>query len=148
MSPSAAIQSPADPPTASDNPGRAPGLLAEALLLGRDLKSAAHGQLRLAALETRHAGESLVAIIALGLLAAALAIGAWLALMAAGLMVLVERGVLTASAALLLGAVINVVLTLLSMVLIRSRSRALLLSATVDSLRPTPSPTPTQGTPE
>ncbi|HRQ66042.1 MAG TPA: phage holin family protein [Xanthomonadaceae bacterium] len=118
------------------------------LLLGRDLHSVAHAQLRLAALETRHAGESLVGIVVLGLVAAVLYFSAWLALIAAGLMTLVELGVLTASVALLLGAVINVVLALLLMVLVRQRSRAFLFSATVDSLRPTPSVALTQGMPE
>jgi hypothetical protein len=147
MPPSAATQASADPSASSGNPGRPPGLLGEVLLLGRDLRSMAHGQLRLAALETRHAGESLVGIVAMGLVAAGLGLSAWLALIAAGGMALVEVGVLTASVALLLGAVINIVLALLLVVLVRQRSRALLLSATVDSLRPAP-PDPSTDMPE
>ncbi len=148
MPPTAATQARADPSTSSGSSGRAPGLLGEVLLLGRELRSVAHGQMRLAALETRHAGESLVAIIVMGLVAAGLCISAWLALVASGLMALVERGLLAASTALLLGAVINVVFVVLLVVFIRRRSRALLLSATVNSFKPTPPAAASSGTPE
>lgn len=125
-------------PASSDNSGNSPGLLEEVWLLGHELRAAAHSQVRLAALETRQAGESLVSIIAMGLVAAGLVFSAWLALVGAVLMALVESGLMTTSTALLLAMSANVLIALILIAAIRRKSRRLLLPATVDSLAPQP----------
>lgn len=122
----------------SDKSGNSPGLLDEFLLLGHELRATAHSQLRLAALETRQAGESLISIIAMGLIAAGLVFSTWLALVAAVMLALVERGLMTASAASLLAMAANMLIALVLIAAIRRKSRRLLLSATVNSLAPPP----------
>lgn len=136
-----------DPPASSDNPGNSPGLLEEVWLLGRELRAAAHSQVRLAALETRQAGESLVSIIAMGMVAAALIFSAWLALAGAMMMVLVESGLMATSTALLLAMAANVLIAVILIAAIRRKSRRLLLSATVNSLAPPLPDAPNAGTP-
>lgn len=137
LSPNAIIAS-RDPLASSDNPGNSPGLLEEIRLLGRELRATAHSQVRLAALETRQAGESLVSIIAAGLIAAGLVFSAWLALVGAVMMALVERDLMTTSTALLLAMSANVLIAVTLIAAIRRKSRRLLLSATVNSLAPPP----------
>lgn len=137
LSPNAII-APRDAPDSSDNPGNSPGLLEEVWLLGGELRATALSRLRLAALETRQAGESLVSIIATGLIAAGLVVTAWLALVGAVMMALVERGFITTSSALLLAMSANLLIAVILIVAIRRKSRRLLLSATVNSLAPLP----------
>lgn len=122
----------------SDKPGNRPGLLDEFWLFGHELRATAHSQLRLAALETRRAGESLIIIIAMGLIAAALIFSTWLALVAAVTLALVENGLVTASTASLLAMAANMLIALVLIAAIRRKSRHLLLSATVNSLASTP----------
>lgn len=122
----------------SDKPVNSPGLLDEFCLLGHELRAVAYSQLRLAALETRQAGESLISIIAMGLIAAGLVFSTWLALVAAVMMALVERGLMTTSAASLLAMAVNMLFVLVLIAAIRRKSRRLLLSATVNSLAPPP----------
>lgn len=121
-----------------DNAGNSPGLLEEVRLLGRALRATAHSQVRLAALETRQAGESLVFIIAAGLVAAGLVLSAWLALVGAAIMALVVHGQMTAGTALLLAMAANALIAVILITTIRRRSHRLLLSATVNSLAPPP----------
>jgi uncharacterized membrane protein YqjE len=133
QSPNAIIES-RHPQASSHKPGHDPGLWDEFLLLGQELRAAAHSQLRLAALETRLAGEGLISIIAMGLIAAGLIFSTWLALVAAVMLALVERGLMTASAASLLAMAANMLVALVLIAAIRRKSRRLLLSATVNSL--------------
>lgn len=119
-----------------DNAGNSPGVLEEVLLLGRELRATAHSHVRLAALETRQAGESLVFIIAAGLVAGGLLLSAWLALAGAATMALVERGLMTTSTALLLAMLANAIIAVILIITIRRKSHRLLLSATVNSLAP------------
>jgi uncharacterized membrane protein YqjE len=128
------------PRDSSEKSGNNPGLLDEFLLLGHELRATAHSHVRLAALETRQAGESLVSIIAMGLIAAGLVFSTWLALVAAVMLALVERGLMTASAASLLAMVANMLVALVLIAAIRRKSRSLLLSATVNSLAAAPLP--------
>ncbi|MDT8321633.1 MAG: phage holin family protein [Xanthomonadales bacterium] len=121
-------------------------MLDEFLLLGHELRATASSQLRLAALETRQAGESLISIIAMGLIAAGLVFSTWLALVAAVMLALVERGLMTASAASLLAMAANMLVALILIVAIRRKSRRLLFSATVNSLAPPPPDTSKAGT--
>lgn len=126
------------PSASPDKPGNSPGLLDEFWLLGHELRAAAYSQVRLAALETRLAGESLISIIAMGLIVAALIFSTWLALVAAVMLALVERGLVNASTASLLAMAANIVVALVLIAAIRRKSRRLLLSATVNSLAPRP----------
>jgi uncharacterized membrane protein YqjE len=146
QSPNAIIESRHPQEASSDKSGENPGLLDEFVLLGRELRATAHSQLRLAALETRQAGESLITIIAMGLIAAGLIFSTWLALVAAVMLALVERGLMTASAASLLAMAANMLVALVLIAVIRRRSRHLLLSATVNSLAPPPSDNSKAGT--
>lgn len=136
------------PPASSDQPGNTPGLLEEVFLLGHELRAAAHSQVRLAALETRQAGESLVIIIAMGVIAAALVFSTWLALVAAVMLALVEHGLVTASTASLLAMLANLLIVVILIAAIRRKSRRLLLSATVNSLAPPPPDPSDPGTSE
>lgn len=104
-----------------------PGLMDLAGSLGQDLQALIQDHLRLAALETRLAGESLVWILALGLLAACLVFTGWLALVSVGMIWLIERNVVSASGALLLVAAGHGVITLVLVVAIHRRSRYLMV---------------------
>ena len=141
-----AIMAHRHPRASSDKSGNDPGLLDEFLLLGHELRAAAHSQLRLAALETRQAGESLISIIAMGLIAAGLVFSTWLALVAALMLALVERGLMTASDASLLAMAANMLIALVLIAAIRRKSRRLLFSATVNSLAPSEPDTSKAGT--
>ena len=116
--------------------GREPGLLGAARSLGRELHGSVHDHLVLAALETRQAGESLVRIIAMGVLMASMLLTAWLALVSAGLFILIERSIVSASLSLLLVAILHGLLAVVLLFAIRRRSRSLLFPATVSRLQP------------
>ncbi len=97
-----------------------------------------HDHLVLAALETRQAGESLVRIIAMGLITACLLSTAWLALVSAVVIVLVQHTLLTASIALMLVFAVHGLVAMLLIAAIRKRSRSLLFPATISRLEPAP----------
>lgn len=86
----------------SGDPGARAGLPEEAQLLWHELRGLAHEHLRLATLETQRAGESLVTMIAAGMMVAGLLLGAWLGLMGAAVLALASRGVMESDSALLL----------------------------------------------
>jgi uncharacterized membrane protein YqjE len=88
---------------------------------------------RLAALETRRAGESLVLMIVAGVMVAVLISGAWLGLMATGVLVLVEHG-MEPDSAILVAVAANLLAALLGCGVIRHQSQALLFSATRRSI--------------
>jgi hypothetical protein len=124
------------------NTGGAPpadsGLLDNAKELWRELRALAHDQLTLAALETKLAGKSLVNMIAAGVMVAILLISAWLGLMGAAVLWLVNIGVM-ASVAMLIAVAANLALAAILYELIRRQSRRLQFPATLRSLRPLPS---------
>lgn len=126
----------ADESTAPDKSTSSPDLLKEVSGLEQELRAVAHDYIRLAGLETRRAGESLVVITALGSLVAVLVISAWLSLAGWAGTVLVENNILSAGSVLLLIAVINVLIALVVIAVIRHRSRDLLMSATVNFFKP------------
>ena len=125
-----------DARSASETSGREPGLLEVARLLERELRGIVHDHLVLAALETRQAGESLVRIIVMGLVTACLLSTAWLALIGAVVIVLVQFTLLTASIALLLVFAVHCLVAMLLVVAIRKRSKSLLFPATISRLEP------------
>jgi signal transduction histidine kinase len=110
-------------------------LLDGARSLWHELLGVAHDSLRLAALETKLAGQSLVMMIAAAVMVAVLLVSAWLGLVAAAILALIGSGI-SASIALLLGVSINLIVALLLCTVIHRKSRYLRWSATIRSLRP------------
>lgn len=129
-------QSDCDASSSSKASGQQPGLLEEARLLERELRGVVYDHLSLAALETRQAGESLVRIIAMGLIAACLLLSAWLALVGAVVIVLVQHSLVTAGSALMLVFAVHCLLAMLLVAAIRRRSRCLLFPAAISRLEP------------
>lgn len=111
-----------DPATVVDQSAAAPADLSAlghrgpipkaAGLLWHDLHALAHAHFELAALETQQAGESLVAMVVAGVLAAGLLLAAWLALMGAAILALASGGVMGTAGALLLVASANLLAAL------------------------------------
>lgn len=119
-------------PSAIDPMGGA-GLLEHARLLWNELSGLAHDSLRLAVLETRLAGRSLVTMIAAGVMVAVLLVSTWLGLVAAAILMLVSAGVV-ASIAILLGVSANLLIVLFLCLVIRRTSRNLRWAGTIRSV--------------
>lgn len=117
---------------------KASGLLENAQALWQELRELSHDCLHLVALEARRAGQNLVYMIIAGIMAAALLIGAWLGLVAAAVLWLIEHDFL-ASTAILFAVAFNFLLTLILVGVIKSKSRYLQFPATVRSLQALPS---------
>ena len=115
---------------AAETPG---GLIKDVGRLWQQVLGLAHDHLQIAALETRLAGQSLVAMMAAGVMVALLLVSSWIGLIAAAIAALVDAG-LSISAAILLGAAANLVLALLLCAFIRGKSRDLLWAASLRSL--------------
>jgi hypothetical protein len=94
-------------------------------------------RLHLAALETKLAGQSLVTMLAAGVVVAVLLVSAWLGLVCAAVLALMGTGV-DASIAVLIGVLANLLVALLLCALIQRESKHLRWAATVRSLRPVP----------
>jgi hypothetical protein len=116
---------------------RSGGLREGAQSMWQELSGIAHDRLLLAALETRLAGESLVAMIVAGVMAAVLLVAAWLGVMIAAILALVGTGV-TAGLAVMIGVTANVLVALLLYGVIRRKSRNLQWAASLRSLRSPP----------
>lgn len=129
-------QSEYDANFSSTTSGQEPGLLETARCLGQELRGVLHDHLFLAALETRQAGESLVGIVAMGLFTACLLLTAWLALVGAAVIMLVQHSLLTASSALILIFAVHCLLAMLLVAAIRKRSRCLLFPETISQFEP------------
>jgi hypothetical protein len=89
-----------------------------------------HDLLQLAVLEGRQAGARLALMFSLGAAAAALLMTGWLALVGAGVAVLVERQILGWSAALLAAALLSFAIAGVLVLLILRHSRNALFRAT------------------
>ena len=114
-------------------------MLEEAQSLWHELRGLIHDRLRLAALETQQAGKSLVDIIVAGVMMGVLLIGAWLGLMAAAVLELVEHGVVATSSAILLAVASNLLIALILFGVIRRKNRYLQFPATLRSFQIPPS---------
>ncbi len=130
-------QPPPGKASGSGDPVKDSGVLEDAQLLWRQLREQGHDRFRLVALETQRAGMSLVAMIIAGVMAALLLISAWIGLLAAVVLMLIEYGVV-ASNAILFATVFNLLLALILCGVIRRKSRSLQFPATLRSLRPMP----------
>lgn len=127
---------PADPVTfAAEAPAGSRGLLEDAKLLWSELRGLTHDQFQLVTLELKLAGESLVVMIAAAVMAAVLVVSAWLGLVTAAVVGLIDIGIAPITA-LLLGVGFNIVGAALLVVLIRRRSQYLQFPATRRSLSP------------
>lgn len=112
-----------------------PGPLEDLSALHRELRALVHDQLQLAGLELRLAAHSVMTMISAAVCIGALLVVAWLGLMGAAGLGLMEMGLDPALALLVLAAV-TLVLAGLLRVLIRRRSRDLGLPASLRALRP------------
>jgi uncharacterized membrane protein len=107
----------------------------EVRYIWRDLRLLIHDHLRLATLETKLVAESLVSMVATSVAVVLLLVTAWLGLISAGVVFMVEMG-LPVSGAILIAVVFNVVIALLLGVAIRRQVSHLQWPATLRSLRP------------
>lgn len=114
----------------------------QARLLWGELRGLAHDHLQLAALETQQAGESLVIMIAGGIVLGGLLLTIWLGLLAAAVFELTSRGIVTLGSALMLTVALNLVAALLLWGEIRRRGRGLRFAANTRALETEPSQRP------
>jgi hypothetical protein len=113
------------------------GVLEDMLSLWDELQGLGHNHFRLAALETRRAGQSLVTMLATSVLMVLLLNSAWLGLLAGGVVWLLENGI-KASSALMLTVALNLLLLLICIRVIRRHSRYLQFPALTNGLNPNP----------
>lgn len=119
------------------DPHNGAGVLAEAQLLWDELRGLGVDRIRLAALETQRAGDSLVSMLISGVMIAVLLLSAWLGLLAAAVLALIENG-FAPSSVILLTVAANLLLTLMLFGAIRRKSRFLQFPSTLRSLQPLP----------
>ena len=110
-----------------------PGLIHSVETLWADLRGVAYDHLLLATLEVQRAGESFAAIMVYGFVISALLISAWLGTACALVLWLIDNG-FTASVALLLVALFNLLGAIAFAMAIRRKSHFLRFPATVRSL--------------
>jgi uncharacterized membrane protein YqjE len=125
--------------TAHDDPANAPGVLDDAQALWSELRGLGYDHLHLAALETQRAGESLVSMVMAAVMVAILLMGAWLGLMAATVLWVVENSLVATSSAILLAVVFNLLLALGFCSVIRRKRHYLQFPSTLRSFQPMPS---------
>lgn len=111
------------------------GLLEDAQLLWLEFRGLSVDRIRLAALETQRAGDSLVSMIISGVMIAILLITAWLGLLAVAVLAFIENGFL-ASHVILLAAAATLLLTLILFGAIRRKRHFLQFPSTLRSLQP------------
>jgi uncharacterized membrane protein YqjE len=126
------------PPTAThgDTESNA-SVLEGAQSLWHELLGLSHDRLRLAGLETRQAGLSLVNMVMAGVLVAGFLCSAWMALLAVAILMLVENGVMVRNA-ILFAVALNLLLVLILCCVIRHKSHCLQFPATLRSLHHSP----------
>jgi uncharacterized membrane protein YqjE len=135
MGPDAAPEGTPKPTASGGDPAGRPGALEMAQSLWLELRGLAHDRFRLAGLETQRAGESLVAMVTAGVMAGFLLACAWLGLLAAAVLWLVDDG-MAAHCAVLLSVAVNLLFALVLIAVIRRKSRFLQFPATLRSLQP------------
>jgi hypothetical protein len=107
-------------------------LLKDAQSLLHELRALGHERFLLAALETRQAAESFIAMLVAGILVAVFLNCAWLGLIAAVVQRMIENGI-AASDAILFAVAVNLVMVLILGRVIRHKSRYLQFPATLGS---------------
>lgn len=121
-----------DDPVAPSAPE--PGLLESSVALFSELRGLAHDHLQLATLEAKFAWESLLTMLVVGIVAAVLCVSAWLGLMAAGALFLIEQGLMP-SIAILAVVGMNLIAVFALYCVIRRKSQALHFAKTLGSLK-------------
>ncbi len=111
-----------------------PGLLDEARSLFTEVRGLAQDRLKLAALETRLAGQSVVRMLIAGVVAAVMVISAWIALVGMGVVALVVYAGLSTVAALAIAAIANIAAAATLYFAIRKMSRNLAFPRTIGGL--------------
>ncbi len=111
------------------------GMLGEVRSLVDQFRGIALDHVKLATLEAKQAGSSLATMVALGVIAAILLLSAWLGLMGAVVLFVVERNLLTGSTALGLAAGGNLIIALILLFLIYRQLGHLKFAATARSLK-------------
>ncbi len=100
-----------------------------------ELQGLGHDHFRLAALEARRAGQSLVTMLATSVMVVLLLNGVWLGLLATGVLWLQENG-LKVSSAVLLTVALNLLFLLICIWVLRRHSRYLQFPALSNGLNP------------
>lgn len=118
-----------------DIPVNDSSLLQDARTLWQEVRGLSHDRLQLVALEAQQAGVSLVNMIMTGVVVAVLLCSAWLGLLSAVVITLIENGFILRSA-LLLAVVLNLLLALIGYRYLYRKSRFLKFPATLHSLQP------------
>jgi len=108
------------------------GVLEDAQALWHELLGLSHDRLHLAGLETRRAGLSLVNMVMVGVLAAGLLCSAWMGLLVAAVLGLIENGFMVSSA-ILFAVALNLMLALFFCRVIHHKSHWLQFPATLRS---------------
>jgi uncharacterized membrane protein YqjE len=112
-------------------------VLEDAQSLWQELRELSHDHIQLATLEAQLAVKGLVTMIVAGMMMVILLSFAWLGLIACIVLALYEYGVVTNSATLILLTVaLNLLLALILLGVIRSKSQYLRFPATLRSLKP------------
>ena len=127
-------------PPAADSPDSAPtaggaGLFENAQMLWSDFRKLTYTHLQLMALEVQKAGENLVAMLMYGIVLSVLIICSWLGVLGAMVMWLIENQFMISSA-LLLTTLFNLISVCAVMIVIRRKSHALRLPATIRCSNP------------
>lgn len=120
---------------ARGDPSNGSSVLEDASALWNEVRGLTHDRFQLAALETQQAGVSLVNMVMAGVLVAGLLCGAWMGILAAAVMGMVENGVMVRSA-ILLAVILNLLLALVFCRVLHRKSRHLRFQATLNSLKP------------
>lgn len=123
--------------TAHDDWVKDSSVLEKAQSLWNELRELSHDHFRLVALEMRQAGESLVTMIVMGVMIAVLLCAAWMGFLVAVVLKLIENGIVTSNAILLV-VVFNLLIAVILCGVIRSKSYYLQFPATLRSLQPIP----------
>ncbi|UOA10865.1 phage holin family protein [Methylobacter sp. S3L5C] len=112
------------------------GIFKDGQALWYELRGLILARFQLAILETQQAGNSLVTMLIAGVIIAILLGSAWLGLVAAAAVWLVENNVVMASSAILLAVALNLLLAIILCGVIRCKSRNLQFPATLRALEP------------
>lgn len=123
-----------DSPSSDPAPPPEPGLLEQTGALGLELLGLSHDFLQLAALETLYTGQCLVGMMRAALIMALLLVSAWLSLLGALVLALIQSG-LTPSTAMLFGAFANFMLAAAAYAVLQTLAKRAGWSATLRALR-------------
>ena len=148
MNPTPVVEQTTGSQTAFSDLGYGASLPKEVALVWGELRGLVHDHLQLAALETQRAGESLVTMITAGMMVAGLLLSGWLGLMAAAVLALTSRNIMTSDSALLLAVAGNLLVALMFCGVIRRRSHHLRFPANTRNLQSAASELPNAENPD